>query len=260
MFKGVIVNIILLKNYFAPSNSTDLVIADNIPTDQSLKPDHLYLERFKHYIILPTLLSMLIYATLKLSYHIFKLTFNNGNIALVLNVLTFSLFCTFWAPDVVKKTYNVDFWELIKVSKHMWMRFMISTFTVSIIVLLNHETDLLANSSSKLAHIDFSFDSQIMAPVFEELLFRGVLLGLSERILNRSAAVKLNALLFGVWHLGALIAYGFSINVILFILLTIAFGYFLALIHVNYRQLWIVILLHSLATSFKLLTGFPSLE
>lgn len=260
MFKVVINHIILLKNYFAPSSSTGLGIIDNTPSDQSLKPDHLYLDKFKHYVILPTLISMLIYASLKLSYHIFVLIFNNGNIALVFNVLTFSLFCTFWAPGIVMKTYNVDFWNLIKVEKHMWIRFMLSTFTISILVLLNHETDLLASTSSNLAHIDFSFDSQIMAPVFEELLFRGVLLGLSERILNRSAALRLNALLFGVWHLGALFLYGFSINVVLFILLTIAFGYLLALIHINYRQLWIVILLHSLATSFKLLTGFPSLE
>ncbi|OLS19505.1 MAG: hypothetical protein HeimC2_41120 [Candidatus Heimdallarchaeota archaeon LC_2] len=249
-----------MKNYFTTNGSRELRTSNNNPLNQAELSDHLFIERFKHFVLLPTLLSMGIYASLQLSYELFLFVFNNNDIAIILNVITFSLFTTFWAPKIVLNTYSIDFWDLIKVNRHMWIRFVFSAFIVSFLVILNRETDLLLSFTSKFTQIKFSFDSQIMAPIFEEVLFRGILLGLSQRILNQSAAVKLNAGLFGIWHLGALVLYGFSVNVILFIISTVAVGYLLALVHINYKQLWLVILLHSLLTSLKLFTGILPLE
>jgi len=73
----------------------------------------------------------------------------------------------------------------------------------------------------------------IIAPIFEEIVFRGIILNDFKKAVSVKSAIIIQALLFGVFHMNLLQ------GVYTFIL-----GIVLGLVYVKYRSIWVPIILH----------------
>lgn len=92
----------------------------------------------------------------------------------------------------------------------------------------------------------------ILAPIFEEILFRGILLrGLLQNQINPFLAIGLSAFLFGIAHLNPWQFMGAG-------MLGIAFGY----VYYRTKSLWLCIFLHALnnTISFLMMIKYDTME
>lgn len=92
----------------------------------------------------------------------------------------------------------------------------------------------------------------ILAPVFEEILFRGILLrGLLQHQINPVLAIGVSSLLFGIAHLNPWQFMGAG-------MLGVAFGY----VYYRTKSLWLCVFLHALnnTISFLMMIKFQTME
>lgn len=103
--------------------------------------------------------------------------------------------------------------------------------------------------------------------VFEEVIFRGVLLGILARRTTTVAAVLISAVIFGLWHIppaltdvsgkGALAALGGIAGTILVTSVAgVAFGY----LRVRSRSVWAPVLAHAALNTFSYLGAIVAVE
>jgi len=88
--------------------------------------------------------------------------------------------------------------------------------------------------------------SLLFVPIYEELIFRGVLLKFLEKYYGRVVAVAGSSVLFGLWHLKNIfwLSHPDLIHQILFT--TAIFGPIMALLTLKTRSLWPAVILHYL--------------
>jgi membrane protease YdiL (CAAX protease family) len=92
----------------------------------------------------------------------------------------------------------------------------------------------------------------VIAPFFEEILFRGILLrGILQNKINPAVAIGLSAFLFGLAHLNPWQFMGAGI-------LGIAFGF----VYYRTKSLWLCIFLHALnnTVSFLMMIKYDTME
>ncbi|MFV2014519.1 MAG: CPBP family intramembrane glutamic endopeptidase, partial [Candidatus Heimdallarchaeota archaeon] len=157
---------------------------------------------------------------------------------------------------IIEFYYRINIWQILHIERETWIYITAFAITISFIFINTNQSMIGNISISKSGLGKFSYGSLVLAPIFEEFLFRGVLLALSSTVFSKKTAIRINGLLFAFWHFGIILSYGFVIQVPLLILTTGLFGYFLASFQSNHRNLWISIILHSLANIFLASTGF----
>ncbi|MCE7734652.1 MAG: CPBP family intramembrane metalloprotease [Candidatus Heimdallarchaeota archaeon] len=210
----------------------------------------------RNYVVVPAIISGLLYGLLSASILFYTTIFNNEGLAFVLQIATFSLFTIYIVPFLIEFYYRINIWEILHIERVTWIYITAVALIISLIFIDTNESMLGNLLLSKSGLGKLSYGSLVMAPVFEEFLFRGVLLSLSSRVFSKTITIRLNGILFAIWHVGIVFSYGFIIQVPLIIILTGVFGYFLAHFQFNHRNLWISIILHSLANIFLATTGF----
>ncbi len=207
-------------------------------------------------MVIPASISSLLYGLLSASSIFYNTILHNEGIAFFLQIATFSLFTIYAVPFIIEFYYRINIWHVLHIERETWIYITGIALIISLIFIDTNETMIgnLIISKSGLGKI--SYGSLVLAPVFEEFLFRGVLLSLSSKVFNKMTTVRINAVLFAIWHFGIVLSYGFIIQVPLIIILAGVFGYFLAYFQFNHKNLWISIILHSLANIFLATTGF----
>ena len=86
--------------------------------------------------------------------------------------------------------------------------------------------------------------TQVLAPIFEEVLFRGVILGLCLQRYTVRTAIIISSVLFGLWHFKNIVYTGPDLSLYQQMIYTTIFGLLLAWITVRLQSLWPAVLLH----------------
>lgn len=108
-------------------------------------------------------------------------------------------------------------------------------------------TKILANTSDPLTWLVLVFSACIIAPICEEIIFRGCLFPFFNVQMGKWPAVLLTSLVFGVIHMNV---YQMMPIFVLAIVLQLLF--------IRYRNLYFPILFHSIFNGFSLLIVFAS--
>lgn len=196
--------------------------------------------------------------------------FNEGfyHITLPLSFLVGSLMAIFVVIPYVKTTWK-------EVSKHIWTPTSIAVIFLSVVMYLlmlpfaEFLTSFIPTTGSKwledfYQEIMFAFEKMldykvagfitvcILAPIFEEILFRGILLrGLLQNGTSPIIAIILSSFLFGAAHMNPwqFLGAGF---------LGAIFGY----VYYRTKSLWLVMFLHALNNmiSFVMMTKYETMD
>lgn len=196
--------------------------------------------------------------------------FNEGfyHITLPLSFLVGSLMAIFVVIPYVKTTWK-------EVSKHIWTPTSIAVIFLSVVMYLlmlpfaEFLTSFIPTTGSKwledfYREIMYAFEKMldykvagfitvcILAPIFEEILFRGILLrGLLQNGTSPIIAIILSSFLFGAAHLNPwqFLGAGF---------LGAIFGY----VYYRTKSLWLVMFLHALNNmiSFVMMTKYETMD
>lgn len=196
--------------------------------------------------------------------------FNEGfyHITLPLSFLVGSLIAIFVVIPYVKTTWK-------EISKHIWTPTSIAVIFLSVVMYLlmlpfaEFLTSFIQTTGSKwledfYSEIMYAFEKMlhykvagfitvcILAPVFEEILFRGIVLrGLLQNGTSPIIAIILSSFLFGLAHLNPwqFLGAGF---------LGAIFGY----VYYRTKSLWLVMFLHALNNmiSFVMMTKYETMD
>lgn len=196
--------------------------------------------------------------------------FNEGfyHITLPLSFLVGSLMAIFVVIPYVKTTWK-------EISKHIWTPTSIAVIFLSVVMYLlmlpfaEFLTSFIPTTGSKwledfYREIMYAFEKMldykvagfitvcILAPIFEEILFRGILLrGLLQNGTSPIIAIILSSFLFGAAHLNPwqFLGAGF---------LGAIFGY----VYYRTKSLWLVMFLHALNNmiSFVMMTKYETMD
>lgn len=150
-------------------------------------------------------------------------------------------------PQITQKYYEKDIWEILNISKRKWIVLTIVSSLAALNFVNKASIVLFEITFSRSGFGALSFSSLVQSAIFEEFLFRGVILNFNLECLSGERASKLNGMLFGLWHVVAFFAYSFSFALLLLIIISGIFGYVLAIIQIKYKNLLVPISLHSLA-------------
>lgn len=84
------------------------------------------------------------------------------------------------------------------------------------------------------------------APVYEEVIFRGFILGTLLRYVHAVKVVLYSSLLFGIWHLKSIFSLNISDLLYQIAYTGIFFGPILAYVTLKTKTIWVSVILHSL--------------
>ena len=84
----------------------------------------------------------------------------------------------------------------------------------------------------------------ILAPIYEEILFRGVILALLVSAIGTTKGIMFSALLFGLWHFKNIIYFGPSLELWWQVLYTFVLGLLLAWLTIKTQSIWLSVVLH----------------
>lgn len=214
----------------------------------------------QRYVVIPTMIGMATYVGSELSYFLHRALISDEGVAYTLKIATFCVAGALLAPYLFERYYpELLFGENTAVSRRQWQIVVFAAFVICLPFAFVSPYRLGDIRLSRDGFGVLSFESLIKAPLFEELLFRGVLVGLSCRTLNSRQTVGINGVLFGLWHLATAIALagGFTFESMLLVVLSGLFGAALAAVRLRSRSLWLCVILHSLINILMAVTGFP---
>jgi membrane protease YdiL (CAAX protease family) len=137
--------------------------------------------------------------------------------------------------------------DIFGLSRIELLGLLITTVLVSLILFLLDPVVLRGYIISADVNADIKISGLVRASVFEELLFRGVLLSLLFKRMNLKKANLYQAVGFALWHLQALFIHQELYSFILLIALTFLFGLIVGQIRFKFKHgMYICILMHVL--------------
>jgi membrane protease YdiL (CAAX protease family) len=86
--------------------------------------------------------------------------------------------------------------------------------------------------------------SLLFVPIYEELIFRGVLLGYFENMTSKLRAIVLVSVLFGIWHIKNIFWYDQSYVIHQVAYTTLIFSPIACLVALKFRSVWPCVILH----------------
>ncbi|MDF2379336.1 MAG: CPBP family intramembrane metalloprotease [Candidatus Gracilibacteria bacterium] len=93
--------------------------------------------------------------------------------------------------------------------------------------------------------------SILFVPIYEEILFRGVILGVFMKKYSIWVSIFASSVLFGLWHLKNIFYLGVSDLSVQILYTGLVFGPVMAYITVKTRTIWLVVMLHYLNNLFS---------
>ncbi|MHA2252020.1 MAG: CPBP family intramembrane glutamic endopeptidase [Candidatus Kariarchaeaceae archaeon] len=185
----------------------------------------------------------------------------NKRQSLLVKLIVFSLLSLLLIPYLITQHTVWDIWQLIETSKFAWIILIITAFLLIIPFLWKEELYIRGVKIHRVGIGELSYSSLILAPLFEEYLFRGIILGVSLTALQDHWAILLNGILFSLWHVPAIYVFpeGQLRQYLLLLLSTFIFGIVLAYFQFITSILLIPIVIHSLANVLVAITRFPPL-
>lgn len=199
-----------------------------------------------HIFILPVILALSSVALLPLM----GITLDDPHINLVYYAVSFTYVLAFLFR-FLKSSFSdlVDnFLRSLSAIGLGFLLYFIANIAVNMVLLyftenLTNPNSEIINSTTKLNANLMTAVSVFLAPVVEEVLFRGVVFG-SLRKRNRFWAFAVSALLFAVYHLWDAFLGGFDWLLVLYLLQYIPAGLILAWCYERGRGIWAPIFLH----------------
>jgi membrane protease YdiL (CAAX protease family) len=189
-----------------------------------------------------------IYAVISVLSYSIGIFFNVFRYSETAAVLAASLFIIIFYHMLIRLDQSdVYYDDIFGLSKIELLALLITTVLVSLILFLLDPIVLLGYVISADVSADIKISGLVRASVFEELLFRGVLLSLLLKRMEFKKANLYQAIGFALWHLQALFIHREPFSFILLIVLTFLFGLIVGQIRFKFKHgMYICILMHVL--------------